>query len=468
MIAPRLFPTLAAALLVFAAAAPARAHDGLLRSVPTKDAHLATSPTALRLTFNRAPTLALVRIALAGPSGARVELEPFRIDSVTTVVAGIPGALDAGVYEVTWQITGADGHPVRGQFRFTIAPAATGAAVDHAGHTGVPAPDSVAPHHDPVAMPSGASGVQSLPYTVVRWAGLVALVLLLGAVAFRLGVLRDVAPATPGWTDDMDRSVTRLAALAGITFLALTVGRLIAQSVALHGGGEAFDLALVRGVLTGTTWGRAWIAQVVATILLLVLLARPPLGRRWLVAAAACVVIAVAQAMSGHAAAAGVPAVAADALHVLAAAGWIGGLAALVLVGVPGALRLDGDQRFRTVARLVNDVSPLALASAAILALTGAFGAWVHLGGLRALVGSDYGTALLWKLGVLSAVAATGAYNWLRVRPAVHQPVGTARLRRFAAIELTIAVAVIAITAVLVATPPPLMPGSGAAPQVTQ
>ena len=57
------------------------------------------------------------------------------------------------------------------------------------------------------------------------------------------------------------------------------------------------------------------------------------------------------------------------------------------------------------------------------------------------------------KLGVLMGVAGTGAYNWLRVRPTLGTSEATARLKKSATTELALGVAVIAVTAVLVALP---------------
>jgi putative copper export protein len=54
---------------------------------------------------------------------------------------------------------------------------------------------------------------------------------------------------------------------------------------------------------------------------------------------------------------------------------------------------------------------------------------------------------------VLSAVGLTGAYNWLRVKPTLGEYEGALRIRRSARVELAIGIAVLLITAILVATP---------------
>lgn len=168
--------------------------------------------------------------------------------------------------------------------------------------------------------------------------------------------------------------------------------------------------------------------------------------------------LAFTPAMSGHAVASPEwrpAAILADALHVMGAGGWLGSLLFVVAVGVPAALRLPEDARGPAVADLVNAFSPTALILAGVTGATGIFAAWLHLGSLPALWETVYGRTLLVKLAVLSVVAGTGAYNWLRVRPALGDVRGARRIRRSAGVELVVGLLVLAVTAVLVATPPP-------------
>ena len=86
---------------------------------------------------------------------------------------------------------------------------------------------------------------------------------------------------------------------------------------------------------------------------------------------------------------------------------------------------------------------------------TGLFAAWLHLGSVPMLWQSSYGKTLLLKLAVLFILFATGAYNWLRVKPILGEELAEGRLRRSAAIELAAGAVVLAVTAALVATPTP-------------
>ncbi len=176
----------------------------------------------------------------------------------------------------------------------------------------------------------------------------------------------------------------------------------------------------------------------------------------WSLATLGVVVLALSTALSGHAAA--VPtvtgvAILSDALHVIGASSWLGSLALLLLAGIPATMELDGDARGTDVARLVNAFSPVALGSAGIAVVTGVAAAWFHLGRIPALWGTRYGLTLVVKLAVLSVVALTGFYNWRIVQPRLGSDDATARLRRSAKVEVGVAVLVLLVTAVLVATP---------------
>ena len=116
-------------------------------------------------------------------------------------------------------------------------------------------------------------------------------------------------------------------------------------------------------------------------------------------------------------------------------------------------MRLAEDDRGPAVADLIHAFSPTALAFAGISATTGVFAAWLHLGDVSALWQTDYGRTLLVKLAILSLVAGTGAYNWLRVKPTLGTATSVTRIRRSARIELVVGAFVVIVTSVLVATP---------------
>jgi copper transport protein len=465
------------AIFVIGGLAPGRllAHGTLKSSVPAKGAHLGVAPRDLRLTFTERPELTFTRIQLLGPDGAGVPLGPLRLDTAQTVIADIRGPLRAGTYTVVWQVASADGHPVRGRYSFTIAPGAAGLAAPQAleepGAAGVPTGRDApaAEHHSAVSLPSGEGfGAGSPVYVAIRWLGFVALLVVLGAVAFYwavLGILRRRAPSERT-NAFVPLATTRSATLGAVASLVLgltAVARLLAQSNAMHGATGALDASLVGSMLTSTVWGWGWLLQVVGVTVAFAgfFAARRGRSRGWALAALGALALAFTPALSGHAAS--TPqltglAVVSDGLHVLGAGGWLGSLLVVVVAGIPAALRTGDGQPGRAVADLVNAFSPTALAFAGLLAVTGVIAAWLHLGSVPALWQSGYGRTLLLKLAILSVVVATGAYNWRRVRPALGDSYGARRIRRSASAELAVGVIVLIVTAVLVAMPTPMEP----------
>jgi putative copper export protein/methionine-rich copper-binding protein CopC len=453
---------------------PAVAHDGLQRSSPAKDAVLTSSPAALRLTFSNPPNLRFARVQLLDSANAIIPLGALDVDSVRTLVAPVVQRLCPGRYTVVWQIAGADGHPVRGRFSFAVA----GDAPAHRGGepaSNVPAPGADAPpatHHPPAdALEADAFDAESPAYVVVRWLTFIALLLVIGAFAFQTVVLplarRRGGPDTAGFIAAAHARSARIGFSVAVLLLGASLMRLFLQSYAMHGGAGSFEAPMIRAMILQTVWGWGWMLQVGATILALFAFRAQRSGKGWAfgLLAVATLALAATPALSGHAVSATelkALAIAADALHVLGASGWLGSLAVVLAAGIPAALALQSELRGKAAADLINAFSPTALVFAGLAGATGLFSAWLHLERLGNVWGTAYGRVLLLKLAVLSIVGATGAYNWLRVRPALGGRDGAALIRRSAGVEVAIAVVVLLITAILVATPTPMdmpMPG---------
>jgi copper transport protein len=208
-----------------------------------------------------------------------------------------------------------------------------------------------------------------------------------------------------------------------------------------------------------TRWGFALRLELGAALVALVSFAlavwRFPVA--WLVASISAIVLAVTPALAGHAAAS--PRftslmITTDFLHVLGASSWLGSLFAVMVVGVPLAFALDGAERWSSVASLVNSFSPLALGSAAIVVVSGFIASWVHIERLPALWQTSYGQLLLAKLFLVAITLTIGAYNFRRVQPQLVNELGPARLRRSAAIELSVGFLILLVTGFLTGVSP--------------
>lgn len=450
--------------LLFLIPSTAYAHGALARSTPASGDVLVAAPTELRLTFTEAVELSVARLTLTGPDGI-VALAPLTFgDSVTTIIGAIRGPLVPGGYTVKWQVTGADGHPVQGEYTFSIAPEATGLAQADTAPVIPAVTDQPPVTSTPAAAPAETSFNAGSPlYAMVRWLTFLGTLGLIGAVAFRLLVLPMVGRGDPAHRAAWFGEATQGALRFGLTMVGITgvaaILRLYAQSYALNGA-DALDPERLSTILTGTIWGWGWLLQVAGVALGLVglVLARSSSRAGWTIAALGALALAFSPALSGHAVAtpglAGV-AVLADGLHVLGAGGWLGSLLVVAVVGIPAAMRRAPGERGVAVAALINGFSPTALFFAGMLVATGVLAAWLHLGSFPMLWQSGYGKTLLVKVAVLSLVFGTAAYNFLRVKPSLGDDIATARLRRSVTVELAIALVVLAVTAVLVATPPP-------------
>jgi copper resistance protein D len=246
-----------------------------------------------------------------------------------------------------------------------------------------------------------------------------------------------------------------VAVISGLTWVLLVTMSLSGESV-----GEAVMSGAVRDVLNLTQFGlvseiRAGLAIVLAACL--VAQGRFPLAER--IALATALGLAAAIAWTGHAAS--TPGVegnlhlAADALHVLAAAAWIGGLVSLVLLlaviskipPMPGAaLAQDVAQRFSTLGML----------SVAILVLSGTVNSWILVGSFDGLFADEYGRLLILKLIIFAFMLAFAAVNrfWLTPRLAVSsantgQSEALRQLTRNSAIEIALGLAIFAVVGLL-------------------
>ena len=448
---------LAAALLI-ASPAGLLAHTHLERSEPSAGVQLTVAPTVIKLWFSESPELALTRVQLLDSAGSVVATGPVAFDTRSRLVVLTPvsATMRPGKYTVKWSTAGDDGHPASGSWSFAVL-----------GETGPGTTDSSAAttHQregresgvDAAALQEGdASGPRAAPAVIARLLQFVALFIIVGAVVFSTLVLRRTRFVVDTTRSSIRARVARCGVAASILLLASAVWRGLLQRSMLQFDGVAPSVGTM---VMSTHWGHALLLQHAAGVVALIafLLVRRGHATGWLLAAGAGLVLVVTPALGGHAIA--TPrltsmSVMLDALHVLGASGWLGSLFLLVAAGIPAIERL-GEERWADIASLVEAFSPIALACAAVVVGTGVAAAWLRLGSVHALFATLYGQVLIAKLVVLSGVLATGAYNWLRVRPKLGTAGATVTLRRSARTELSIGLVVIAITAVLVATPTP-------------
>jgi putative copper export protein len=273
-----------------------------------------------------------------------------------------------------------------------------------------------------------------------------------GASAFRLLV----APVGDTLLVDLGRSAAVTGLVAGLVLLAGTFCRLYAQTYAWFGLDEPVTWRLLVEVATDIPpWSTGWMAQAGAGAACVLALAAVRRGHRaaWTPAYLSSAAVVLTAPLTGHAVAQPggyVLPVVLQALHVLGAGVWIGGLVVMLVVIGRAAASSSG-----IAGPMVRRFSPVALAGAGLLASTGIATAFLYLGEPRDLWSTEYGRTLLVKIAGFAGVAAMGFVNWQHVRPQLTLGGGTALLRRTATIELTLAVLVLALTARLTGLPQP-------------
>ena len=416
---------------------------------------VAAGMTSLVLTTGEGTT---AQGALAELPGSRGRIFVFRLAA----------KLAPGPYTAVWHTAAEDGHVVHGTLSFIVR----GAAADTSAHAAAEsAPTLAAPADTAGGQDAGmaeddeqGSDAASPLSVAVRWAEFVALLAMLGAVAFNLLVARRLRgdAALERVADRAAYGAWHIAAGAAALSALSLFARLWLQSVALNGATDAFDGQALGALLTGTVWGSGWLLQAIATVAFFVglMVARAPHGRTvgWMGAGVAAVILAAVPALSGHAAAveqATAIAIVSDWLHVAGAGVWLGTLATVLLAGLPAASFAGPGAATPAFARLVGAFSPVALAGAGVAAVTGVINSVFHFHRVSELWTTGYGNALLVKLALLGIVAGLGFINWRYVLPGLERAQTPALLRKTAALELAVGLLVVLVTAVLVALPPP-------------
>lgn len=302
--------------------------------------------------------------------------------------------------------------------------------------------------------------VESPTYAAIRFVQFSAVTILFGSLALVQIVLprfvRD-ARADATVVESIVVHALHWTRLALVVLAGATLARLAAQHI-VYFEEASWSMGTMQPLLLLSGWGHAWLlaAAAIALGFLAHRLAHHQQRGSWLLLSIPAFALSWSLAMSGHAAAAPNPllAMTLDALHVIAAGGWIGSLAMVMLIAVPAVLRTSNNGH-QTVARLIAAFSPTALAFAFTLGVTGTIAGWRNVGSWHALIGSAYGRLLVIKLALVAVVAAAGAINWRRILPRLGEASATRTLQRSAQFELAAALVILVLTAVLVATPTP-------------
>jgi copper transport protein len=395
-----LLAAVSAALLAMGWVAPAaQAHAALLRSDPAAGAHLDTPPAAIRMWFaeplETSYTGADLLDAAGNPVAATVAIAP---DDDHQLVLTPPSGLADGAYTVAWRtLSAADGHTLQGYFGFRIGAGTASGFV-------------------PIAAPEGNETIRAL----TRGLALLGLAAVLALAPITLGVLDPTVSVVPTLGAALLVSLRRYGVIAGLLALVTSVAALAAQAVTISPGVPL--LTALGQTLTDTRYGQIWVAR----LLLLLLGIATMMAALWsgatrrrpllLLATIVGVTLPLPFSLLSHAAAEPIgesSAIAADALHLLAAATWSGGLLLIGAVLLPALRPLAAEQRREALRAAIPRFSLIGIAAWAVLLLSGLYAAWLQVGTLSALRETPYGQSLLLKGALLLPVLALAAFHFL-------------------------------------------------------
>ncbi|MGN9810916.1 copper resistance CopC/CopD family protein [Micromonospora sp. BQ11] len=421
---------LAALCGALAPAGPAAAHAVVVSTSPQRDAVVGYAPREVVVTFSEPVTPVPGRARVLAPDGRRTDVGDPEVRGTTMRIAVRAPARPLGTYLVSYRVISADGHPVAGSFTYSAGAPSTAPPQ--------PTTDDASP------------GGPLVP--VARYLGYLGLVAAVGPPLL----------AATMWPRRRSRRGALLVAWAGLGLVAVA-------TVTTWAGQAAEAVGVPVGELTLTDLRTAWAGGVGAVLAarlalvgvaaaLLPALVRPGASRRRTTVLALVGLAGLATwPLAGHPVAAPMPAVsiALATVHVAGVTAWLGGLLTLSVF----LLRRTHE---RVLARILPAWSRWATVAVCWLVAAGLGQAAIELGRPSALLGTAYGRLLCAKAGLLVAVLAVAAWqrHLVRRRVAASHPRWVVRA---AGVELAVNAVVLALTAMLVQTPPGRTAGTEAA-----
>ncbi|ADG05125.1 copper homeostasis periplasmic binding protein CopC [Kyrpidia tusciae] len=370
------------------------AHAYLVKASPAPDSVVAAPPSHIQLWFSEPLESRFASVTVLDPGGKRVATGPPAADprDGSSLVVPLEGTSERGTYTVHWRVVSADGHPVEGNFVFSVG-TVSAAPAGGAETAGGPPPLGVV-----------ARGLQ--------WAALLTLPGLIGfwrVLARRKGEI----PAPPA------EAVRRVTAWTATAVLAASLLRLPVETHIqgeLPFWGEAWSPAQWAVLIGNSSFGAVFVEQIPLLFLLVLAAWRRDAGERWLRPGPGgdlwlfpAFGVLLPMALAGHARTSVTPAfdVPVDMLHLGAAGWWIGGLAGMAVwwraTGAAG----------REWYAAVRAVGWGFAGSLTILVLTGMREGVLHAPTAFSLTHTVWGKALLVKLMLVAGMAILAAWHGL-------------------------------------------------------
>jgi putative copper resistance protein D len=282
------------------------------------------------------------------------------------------------------------------------------------------------------------------------------------AAAFLFGLLAfPIYAPMPG---EAGRRVARAMArpVRLLAILSLLTAALVLGAAAANMTGRLdvlIDPVTLGDIVSGTGFGRTWGLRLILGGLTVWRAWRARSDDRLLMIMAALFLISIAY--SGHSrmqeGALGLAHLFADALHLMAAGAWIGGLLALLLL-IPALTRKG---QAAAAARVLHQFSGMGYFAVAVLVATGLFKSWLLVVNRQGLTSTPYGWTLMVKILLFSGMGGLALANRFWITPALEArpadpDLWLRRLQRQVATELALGLMVLAAVGLMGALEPPV------------
>lgn len=472
-------------LATFGWSASVSAHTDFVASDPADGAIVEGPLSSVTVEFTNPAVESGDGFELLEPGGTvRV---PNSVDPTdgTSFVATFDPPLEAGAYGFRWDVQAGDAHPIQGSFQFTVAGATSTTSPSDVSTpaAAAPAPSTTTPvDHSTMSMDEFMADGGAPGPLVGRAARMMSMI----STVFAAGVIAALVWMVRGRRGEIDRLLVwvRLAGLGlitgGLTALAAldeTQSASLSDIATTKPGAAAF-MTMAGGVLVFAGFRSAAGGIVAPTRSLSAAVAVDAVSDhhtepraapdpvvhsdqlRWVpdatatIGLAGIVVALGAYWFDGHTVSRGpwIVHAAVNLVHVAAASVWVGGVFAMALLAWTRRRRRADSG----LAEMVVRFSTIAAASLAALSVAGLVMAWLVLDSPGDLFSTSWGQVLIVKVGAVAIAAGLGGYNHFVLRPALEtrpdDPDVAAHLRGSLLIESAVMLAVVVITAVLVAS----------------
>ncbi len=421
------------AVLVGGVSSTAGAHASLIRSSPSNNEVIDSSPTEIVLVFDEAVRLSDRGVLVLDPEGREVQSgDAVLSENSTTATQPVEGGT-AGTYTVSYRLISEDNHVISGSYVF------------HVGRV------------------TGTAEASESPYDAGWFVGAAGRASFLGGALLGIGAMfvalfvdrrSGESPILPS-----ARVLRAVACLAGAGSVLIVWGLAASLAGSWVPTWSALADALSPAAPFGgpALWGVALALAAVVAVVGGSTRSQASSGVRFWSVVFAVAALGLVPSLTGHVSALRNAAILSDFAHVFGAGAWAGGLLYLAvshggLTAVGGELGEAQDGR----ARLVR-FSALATVVVGVVLVSGVINTWVLSGGIRNFLGSigegAYSTTLAVKLVIVAEVLVLG---WINRRSLSRgSETGMENIWQWVRTEAIAVVGVILATALLVGMVPP-------------